>query len=219
MDEFKNNIQNKFSQREIQPTDEAWGRITGELATSRTSKTKSLWLWSGIAAGFIGLLVLLTPLYFTESNSLPVVNLEEKETQTIEVERESMVSVNQLQSRGIKTSPIQISKSKLIMNVIEPSNIKNLTPNQLKAQTLLAEVEQELENERFSQQNIDEVDNLLAQARTKLSTQKDQKIFDQLSAESLLAELDLENGDSFKDKIWKLIEMNYKELKSSLSAR
>lgn len=217
MDKFKNDIQHKFNQREIQPTDEAWGKITGELATSCTSKTKSLWLWSGIAAGFIGLLVLLTPLYLSEKDSLPVVNSEEKETQTIEIKQEIIVSVNQLQSRGIEVLPIQISKS--TFNVIEPSTLQNQTPTQLKAKTLLAEVEQEIEHERFSQQNIDEVDNLLAQARSELSSKKDQQIFDQLSAQQLLAEIDLKDSNSFRDKIWTLIEVNFKELKTSLGTR
>jgi hypothetical protein len=219
MDKFKNDIQQKFSQREIQPTDEAWGKITGELASSRARKTKSLWLWSGIAAGFIGLLVLLTPLYLSQSNSLPVVNSEEKETQTIEVRRESIVSVNQLQSRGIKIAPIQMSKSKLVINAIELSTSKNLTPTHLNPKTLLAEVEQELEEERFTQKNINEVDALLAQARANLTSKQDQELFDQLSAQQLLAEIDLEDSNSFRDKIWTLIEVNFKELKTSLGTR
>ena len=219
MDKFKNDIQHKFNQREIQPTDEAWGKITGELATSRTSKTKILWLWGGIAAGFIGLLVLFTPLYLTEKNTLPVVNSEEKEKQDIEVKRESIVTVNQLQSSGIQVSSVKFSQSKSIIIITQPTGTKNLTPTQLKSNTLLAEVEQELKQERFSQQNMNEVDALLAQARANLSSQKDQEIFDQITAESLLAEIDLQDTNSFRDKVWSLIETNFKELKSSLGAR
>ncbi|MBZ9650976.1 hypothetical protein [Psychroflexus montanilacus] len=219
MDKFKNDIQHKFSQREIQPTDEAWGKITGELATSRTNKTKSLWLWSGIAAGFIGLLVLLTPLYFSTSTNKSIVNSEERKPNVIGIERESMALVNQLKSNGIQMIPIAYPKPNSAIEILKFYSNTNLTPTQLKANTLLAEVEQELEKERYSKQNFDEVDTLLAQARTKLSSEKDQQIFDQISAESLLAEVDLEDTNSFKDKIWKLIEVNYNELKSSLGAR
>lgn len=219
MDKFKDDIQHKFSQRNIQPTDEAWGKITGELATSRTNKTKSLWLWSGIAAGFIGLLVLLTPLYFSTSTNESIVNSEERKPNVIGVERESMALVNQLKSNGIQMLPIAYPKPNSAIEILKSYSNTNLTPTQLKANTLLAEVERELEDERFSQQNINEVDALLAQARANFSSRKDQQIFDQLSAESLLAEVDLEDTSSLKDKIWKLIEVNYKELKSSLSAR
>ncbi|MFD0930988.1 hypothetical protein ACFQ0R_00100 [Psychroflexus salinarum] len=219
MDKFKSDIQHKFSQRNLQPTDEAWGKITGELATSRTNKTKSLWLWSGIAAGFIGLLVLLTPLYFSTSTNEAVVNSEKKESNGIVSARESMALVNQLKSRGIQVASIRLPESRVIIKKAKPISTNTLTPTQLKANTLLAEVEQELEKERFSQQNLNEVEALLAQARTDLSSEKEQQIFDQLSAESLLAEVDLENSDSFKDKIWKLIEVNFNELKSSLGAR
>jgi hypothetical protein len=66
---------------------------------------------------------------------------------------------------------------------------------------------------------MNEVDALLAQARAKLSSKKDQELFDQLTAESLLADIDLEDSNSFKDKIWKLIEVNFNELKSSLGVR
>lgn len=219
MDKFKNDIQHKFNQREIQPTVEAWGKITGELATSRTNKTKWLWLWSGIAAGFIGLLVLLSPLYFSNSTNESVVNSEEKENNAMVAERESMALVNQLKSNGIQVFPVKLSKSKLAIEILKSNSSNTLTPTQLKANTLLAEVEQELEDERFSQQNIKEVDALLVQARANLSSRKDQQMFDQLSAESLLAEVDLEDTNSLKDKIWKLIEVNFNELKSSLGAR
>lgn len=219
MDKFKDDLQHKFNQREIQPTDETWGKITGELATSRTNKTKSLWLWSGIAAGFIGLLVLLSPLYFSTNTNLPVVNSEERKPNVTGIERESMALVNQLKSNGIQSLPLAYPKPNSAIEILKSYSNNNLTPTQLKANTLLAEVEQELEKERYSKQNFDEVDALLAQARTKLSSEKDQQIFDQISAESLLAEVDLEDTNSFKDKIWKLIEVNYNELKSSLGAR
>lgn len=220
MDKFKKDIQHKFNQRDIQPTDEAWGKITRELAAFRTSKTKVFWLSSGIAAGFIGLLVLLSPLYLSININTPVANSEENETQDVVVERQSVTSINQLKSNGVQILPVKFSKpTKFAIQSPKPFSNKNLTANHLKVKTLLAEVEMELENERFSQQKMDEVSDLLAQARTNLSSKKEQQLLDQISAKSLLAEVDMENTDSFKDKIWKLIEVNYRELKSSLSAR
>ena len=219
MDKFKKEMQDKFHKREIQPTDEVWGKITGELATSRTSKTKSFWLWSGIAAGFIGFLVLLTPLYFSTSTIQSVVNSEEKETQEAYVQLEKAVGVNQLKSNGIQPLTVEILNSSLPMNNAQPKRILPQGTSQNFATTLLAEVEKELEVERYTQQNINEVDALLAQARSKISSEKDLRVFDQLSAESLLAEIDFENTNNLKNKVWKLIEANYKELKSSLSAR
>lgn len=219
MDKFKNDIKHKFNQREIQPTDEAWGKITGELATSRTNKTKRLWLWSGIAAGFIGLLVILSPLYFSTNTNVSVTNSEEKEPQDIDVKRQSLISVSQVESRGIQTAAFRLPEFRVTIKRSKPISTNTLTPTQLKANTLLAEVEQELEDEQFSQQNINEVDALLAQARANLSSKKDQQIFDQLSAEQLLAEIDIDATESFKDKIWNLIEVNFNELKSSLGAR
>jgi len=219
MDKFKNDIQQKFSQREIQPTDEAWGKITGELATSKSSTSKSLWLWSGIAAGFIGLLVLLTPMYFSTNEALPVVNSEKKSTQDTYTLQDQITSVNQLITKGIKKSPVQLSGTNSIIKIPKTVMSSQSTTIQLKANSLLAEVEQELENDRFTQKNINEVDALLAQARANLTSQKEQQIFDQLSAEQLLAEINLEDTNSFRDKIWTLIETNFKELKTSLGAR
>ena len=40
-----------------------------------------------------------------------------------------------------------------------------------------------------------------------------------ITAESLLAEVDLQDNASLRDKIWKLIEVNFKELKTSLGTR
>jgi hypothetical protein len=88
-----------------------------------------------------------------------------------------------------------------------------------KAASLLAEVEQELEAERFSQKNLDETELLLAQARAKLSNKTDRQLMTTITAESLLAEVDLQDNASLRDKIWKLIEVNFKELKTSLGTR
>lgn len=218
MDKFKHDLQHKFDQREIQPTDEAWGKITGELATSKTSKTKSLWLWSGIAAGFIGLLVLLSPSYLSTTSVPSVVNSADKES-TSEIVRPSIESLSQLQPHGIQDVQIDFSQPTLLIKIPKVELEQQLSSISTKARSLLAEVEQELEAERFSQKNLDETELLLAQARAKLSNKTDRQLFKTITAESLLAEVDLQDNTSLRDKIWKLIEANFKELKTSLGTR
>lgn len=219
MDKFKTDIQHKFSQRELEPSDESWGKITGGLATSRTKKTKSLWLWSGIAAGFLGLLVLLTPLYLSTSTNESVVDSEKKEsTQEVMLNRK-LVLASQLKSQGLKTGGLKWSPITSDIQIPKINPIEKPDALQMKAISLLAEVEKEIEKEHFSQHQIDEVDALLAEARIKLSSEKDHQIFDQLNAEILLAEIDFQNNNSFRDKIWKLIEVNFNELKSSFGSR
>ena len=218
MDKFKHDLQHKFDQREIQPTDEAWGKITGELATSRTSKTKSLWLWSGIAAGFIGLLVLLSPLYLSTTSVPSVVNSAEKES-IIETLRPPIKSLSQLQPHGIQDIQVDFSQPSLPIKIPKFELDQQLSSIATKATSLLAEVEQELEAERFSQKNLDETELLLAQARAKLSNKTDRDLMTKITAESLLAEVDLQDNTSLRDKIWKLIEVNFKELKTSLGTR
>ena len=218
MDKFKHDLQHKFDQREIQPSDEAWGKITGELATSKTNKTKSLWLWSGIAAGFIGLLVLLSPLYLSTTSVPSVVNSAEKES-IIETLRPPIKSLSQLQPHGIQDIQVDFSQPSLPIKI--PKFELDQQPSYIatKAASLLAEVEQELEAERFSQKNLDETELLLAQARAKLSNKTDRDLMTKITAESLLAEVDLQDNTSLRDKIWKLIEVNFKELKTSLGTR
>jgi len=218
MDKFKHDLQHKFDQREIQPTDEAWGKITGELATSKMSKIKSLWLWSGIAAGFIGLLVLLSPLYLSTTSVPSVVNSAEKES-TSETLRLSIESLSQLQTHGIQNIQVDFSQPSLPIKIPKFELDQQPSSMAAKAASLLAEVEQELEAERFSQKNLDETELLLAQARAKLSNKTDRRLIKTITAESLLAEVDLQDNTSFRDKIWKLIEVNFKELKTSLGTR
>jgi hypothetical protein len=112
--------------------------------------------------------------------------------------------------KNIRNSIIKIPKVELDL---QPSYIAT------KATSLLAEVEQELEAERFSQKNLDETERLLAQARAKLSNKTDRELMTTITAESLLAEVDLQDNASLRDKIWKLIEVNFKELKTSLGTR
>ena len=218
MDKFKHDLQHKFDQREIQPSDEAWGKITGELATSKTNKTKSLWLWSGIAAGFIGLLVLLSPLFLSKTSTPSVVNSAEKES-TSEIVRPSIESLSQLEPHGIQDIPIDFYQPILPIKIPKVELDQQPSSMATKAASLLAEVEQELEAERFSQKNLDETELLLAQARAKLSNKTDRQLMTTITAESLLAEVDLQDNASLRDKIWKLIEVNFKELKTSLGTR
>jgi len=218
MDKFKHDLQHKFDQREIQPTDEAWGKIIGELATSKTSKTKSLWLWSGIAAGFIGFLVLLSPLYLSTTSVPSVVNSAEKES-TSQTLRPPIESLSQLQPHGIQDIQVDFSQPSLPIKIPKVELDQQLSSMATKATSLLAEVEQQLEAERFSQENLDETELLLAQARAKLSNKTDRQLLKTITAESLLADVDLQDNTSFRDKIWKLIEVNFKELKTSLGTR
>ena len=147
-----------------------------------------------------------------------MVNSAEKES-IIETLRPPIKSLSQLQPHGIQDIPIDFSQLSLPIKIPKFELDQQLSSIATKATSLLAEVEQELEAERFSQKNLDETELLLAQARAKLSNKTDRQLMTTITAESLLAEVDLQDNASFRDKIWKLIEVNFKELKTSLGTR
>jgi hypothetical protein len=127
--------------------------------------------------------------------------------------------LSQLQTHGIQNIQVDFSQPSLPIKIPKFELDQQPSSMAAKAASLLAEVEQELEAERFSQKNLDETELLLAQARAKLSNKTDRRLIKTITAESLLAEVDLQDNTSFRDKIWKLIEVNFKELKTSLGTR
>jgi hypothetical protein len=147
-----------------------------------------------------------------------VVNSAEKES-IIEILKPSIESLSQLQTHGIQNIQVDFSQPSLPIKIPKFELDQQPSSMAAKAASLLAEVEQELEAERFSQKNLDETELLLAQARAKLSNKTDRRLIKTITAESLLAEVDLQDNTSFRDKIWKLIEVNFKELKTSLGTR
>lgn len=60
---FEEQMKEKLDQRHIKPSDSAWEKITSQMSSNKGSKRKNSYFRYGIAAGFIGI-ILVSVIYF-----------------------------------------------------------------------------------------------------------------------------------------------------------
>ena len=60
---FEEQMKEKLDQRNIKPSDSAWETIISQMNSTNESRKKNSFLWYGIAAGFIGI-ILVSVVYF-----------------------------------------------------------------------------------------------------------------------------------------------------------
>ncbi|MGO2103000.1 hypothetical protein [Psychroflexus halocasei] len=215
MKDLEKNIRTQMEEREIQPSEHAWFKITEELDRPKKKSSQKLYFIRGLAVGlvlFFGIYIFYEP---QKSNSkIPAnENFVEVEMQTEQTQNKHLL----LESQGV--SFVKIPKQKISIYRITSSKTQAFSNSQKisnYAETLLRQVETEIQAENMSP--IDEVEILLAEAQSKLKTSEDQKIIAEISAEELLAEVNADIEDeSFRTKVWFAIKEKFKEAKSALT--
>ncbi|MEO8934553.1 MAG: hypothetical protein ABI295_09605, partial [Xanthomarina sp.] len=88
---FEENMKEKLEKRTLQPSTQAWDKLSGKLqADTKKASSKTIW-WLGIAASFVGILFMVN-VFFTTSrsgNNTPVlVDTESKALEDIQNKNE-----------------------------------------------------------------------------------------------------------------------------------
>lgn len=215
MKDLEKNIRRQMEEREIQPSDHAWFKVTEELDQPQKKSYPKLYFIGGLAAGFI----LFFGFYLfsdLQSNQIEIHNqnnIVEKEITNFPKQTQPLL----LESQGV--SFMKIPKQNISIHRLASSKTHSSSSSQKisdYAETLLSRVETEIKAEEISP--IDEIEILLAEAQAKLESSEDQKIIAEISAEELLADVnaDIEN-ESFRAKVWYAIKEKFKEAKSALT--
>ncbi|MGO1751672.1 MAG: hypothetical protein ACTHYV_04185 [Psychroflexus sp.] len=215
MKDLEKNIRSQMEEREIQPSDHAWFKVVEELDQPQKKPYRKLYFIGGLAVG----LILFFGIYFLsdiQSNQIEIQNQNnfvEKQTQNLPKQTQLPL----IESQGV--SFVKIPKQNISIYRIASSKMQAFSNSQKisnYAETLLSQVETEIQAENMSP--IDEVEILLAEAQSKLKTSEDQKIIAEISAEELLAEVNADIEDeSFRTKVWFAIKEKFKEAKSALT--
>lgn len=100
---FEENIKEQLESRRIEPTAAAWDRITSKLDDAQGKKRSVLFLWSAIAASFVGgaLIALLVFINTPETTTSPLVSTPEA------VEPEDQEEVTQEQPQSVIDTPLK----------------------------------------------------------------------------------------------------------------
>ncbi|MBJ2174234.1 hypothetical protein JBL43_08295 [Aureibaculum sp. A20] len=155
---FEQHIKEELNRREIQPSDNAWNKISNKLEPPQKEK-KPRYMWLGVAASFAGLLIIST-IYFnydkTDSNDSNTVVETNKENIEI-IERDSNSLAKEVEENQIANT-----------EVVTPSNSKEGYKKE-KVERLEKEIKKPIINE----------DNAMAIVQTQQKVKNDKVVFSQ----------------------------------------
>jgi hypothetical protein len=231
---FEENIKDKLEKRTLQPSAQAWNKLSEKLeADTKKSSNKIIW-WLGVAASLVGILVMVN-LFFNTSetnNQIPVLvdtEVEEfeniqnnnvvKPEETIVVVKESHVEVKTVSEANAekvsknypdkKTSIAQIKTHQEPEEIITNSGSETISNN-----TEFVEVES---LEKINKTETD-IDALLKNAQQRLAKNK-ADISYAIDAKALLQDVEEDLDESFRAKVFETIKINYKKVKTAVAER
>ena len=219
---IETDFRNKLNQREITPTDQAWDRLDAMLTVVEGQKPKRKYPWMYIAASIIGFLFIGIGYYNknentvgTKSNEVVIENnikntpVQEKSEMPLKVKMETPIVIletNKVKKEKQLSAPIHKKTDKVIVY-----NQNQIAENPV----IISKKEQKIEQQSIIPKIIDDekiVANIEAPSFTKKSAVK-------VDAASLLSQVDGELELSFREKVIKTVDKNYKTVKVALANR
>ncbi len=223
---LETDFKNKLNQREIQPSENAWDRLDAMLTVAEENKPKESFGWLYIAASIIGF-IFVGAIFFSQTEEV------------IDVKRNSVVIENNSNETAIPEK-VQVTQPEIIQNevvasIIDSKKIKSNSKkettsdkvsiiNNQNNQNQIAENSKTIETSQKNEiQNIEKPINNIPQqivanvdqvAQNSISNSKIK-----VDANSLLSQVDGELELSFREKVIKKIDKNYKSVKQALANR
>jgi hypothetical protein len=219
LDKIEKEFKNQLDQREIKPSPVAWDRLDAMLTAAESKKQKPKFNWMYIAASLIGFFMLGYVFYNNSGESVEgistkaVVTNEAKPT-TIPAKKEQQPPIP-----SQKATQVIAEKS-----AVSPKKDASFSSNPLAnaAQSTNATVEQIDQTNNLSITNethtIAPNQNLNESQLTDIAT-KTVNPHVKVSASNLLSEVDKELTLSFREKVIRKIDKNYKTVKLALINR
>lgn len=244
-DKFEKHIKSQFKDREIQPSENAWEKISSEL-NSDTSKKKPVYLWMGIAASVM-VLIGIALFYFNGSDDVNEIQFEVVDTDKKEAleERKSTESVSFLEKEPevvVKNDVEKINsgvakkqesiKNKEIITVEDEIEVASVERIVLEKKGDELEISDDIINtkvagivaqldvlEQYSTVTDAEVDSLLKRAQQEILQEKIFKTDKSVDALALLTEVEGELDQSFRDQIFNSLKASFIKVRTAVADR
>ena len=244
-DKFEKHIKTKLQEREINPSENGWFKISSELNTD-TAKKKPVYLWLGVAASIVMLLGVAL-FYFNGTNEL-----NESTIELVDIENENKVEevitedLNQLEKEHIvvlqtETKPESIAleeveievpdaKENIILNkAIEVAAVEHVTSDNSNTKLKISDeiinskvvdiVAQIDVLEQYSTVTDAEVDSLLIRAQDEILRDKIFNTDKSVDAMALLTEVEEELDQSFRDQIFNSLKAGFIKVRTAVADR
>ncbi|WP_339665951.1 hypothetical protein [Maribacter arcticus] len=244
-DKFEKHIKSQFKDREIQPSENAWEKISSEL-NSDTSKKKPVYLWMGIAASVM-VLIGIALFYFNGSDDVNEIQFEVVDTDKKEAleEKKSTESVSFLEKEPeavVKNDVEKINsgvakkqesiKNKEIITVEDEIEVASVERIVLEKKGDELEISDDIINtkvagivaqldvlEQYSTVTDAEVDSLLKRAQQEILQEKIFKTDKSVDALALLTEVEGELDQSFRDQIFNSLKASFIKVRTAVADR
>ena len=245
-DKFEKHIKTKFQEREIQPSENAWKKISLELNTDDRKK-KPVYLWVGIAASVM-VLVGIALFYFNGGNDVNEIKFEVVDTDNkealeekiktesvpfLEKEPEVVAKNDDLEKINSVVDKKQESiKNKEIISIedeIEVASVERVV-SEKKGDKL--EISDDIINtkvagivaqldvlEQYSAITDAEVDSLLKRAQDEILRDKLFNTDKSVDAMALLTEVEGELDQSFRDQIFNSLKASFIKVRTAVADR
>ena len=239
MDKLEKHIKERLEDRTIAPSKGAWDKIASQVKEPAPRK-RNTWFPYAIAASVVGI-VLVSVFFFTKSDAeveqIQVVDTKTKtETQTQFEDRKvkELVKDEQTEVTKTKSEPVAPEKTEEFASKIPVSNtaiaeeeVKEPLRDEIKINSdrLIAqkveEVVAQVELMETAQKDVSdaEVDSLLRAAQRQILTDKLFTEGGSVDAMSLLAEVEDELDESFRDQIFDALKSGYLKLRTAVADR
>ncbi len=246
---FEKHIKEEMQKREIQPSANAWERVSEQLEPAREVKSNKF-LWYSMAASFIGI-VIVSSLFFQSEDKpvesdVQIVDTRKKETQG---EQDSLISKGRItideeqnfddNNISITSSEIVVPKKELNEESLESRNtesdrivLNDDKVKRIKVGDLLEDADNSIDlkiKEVLAQVDLleqnkasltdAEVDSLLYEAQRQLLTEK---VFDKnasVDAMALLNQVEGELDQSFRDQIFEKLKSGFLKVRTAVADR
>lgn len=241
-DKFEKHIKNQLHKREINPSDNAWDKISGQLQKTEPIKSKRFF-WYGVAAAFIGILI-ISSLYFNISDESIDSGIQIVETpnepEFIPKTEAVVIKQNAIEEKITISDKPNIKDAKKPSVQVETESDLNteiastvgFSSKIIKADAVPKETEQLVNakiGEIVAQVNLSEnsnlpvssieVDSFLRQAQQEILTDK---IFNQegkVDALALLNEVEGELDKSFREQIFESLKTGFLKVRTAIADR
>ncbi len=238
---FENHIKETLKGSEIKPSKAAWHKIKGQIKNDYKPKRTEYFRY-GIAAGFIGILI-LSVLYFTTDDltlnqeeqvvgkpSTPFVNKEKEELLKAAVpEEESVIAAVEDPYEADEKKSVAGSKKELKRELVISEDAKLANTEELQNKTAedsnelidtkIAEVLARVNVLEVNNKELTdlEVDSLLRQAQKEILTQKLLNSDNTVNPSALLSQVEEELDQSFRDQIFEKLKSGYNKVRTAVA--
>jgi len=240
---FENHIKNTLDKRKINPSEEAWHKIKEELGNDYMPE-KRKYLRYGIAAGFIGFLLIAALFFWKDDKALeqefqivdkpliPVIEpervLPQDETDLVSEKAVTTVEKSVTEDKENRYEAPK-SQSKYEMVLVEDTQepiIENTQNNpdsdsdelfNAKIAEVMAQVnEMEGKDKELSDM---EIDSLLRQAQREILAEKITNSDNSINPSALLSQVEEELDQSFRDQIFEKLKTGFVKVRTAVADR